>query len=219
MKGLDLLNLETTVRTLEEQGINELHFDFADGHFVPRYGFSPDLIAAVKTVSSLPCHAHLQVTQPDKMLPAILAAGIDIVTLHVETCTHAHRTLAAIRDAGTQAGIAVNPTTSLTKLNYLLPLADRVLLVGSHQSAPKATMPRGTFERVKILRENLRYHEYSALLEVEGPLRPEDAARCARFGANQLIVDAGSLPGLGNPERPGALRDYRSEIEATAHTV
>lgn len=219
LKGLDPLNLASTIRTLETQGFDELHFDIADGHFVPRYGFALDVIAAAKQITDLPCHVHLLVSQPEHMLPEILAAGADIVTLHLETCIHTHRALSAIRDAGARAGIAVNPATSLTKLNYLLPLTDRLLLVGSHRSAPKSTMPRGTFERIKILRENLRYHEYTALLEVEGPLRPEDAARCARFGASQLVVDIGSLPGIANPEQPGALQDYRSEITATAQIV
>lgn len=219
MKGLDCLNLEAAIRALEAQGADELHFDVADGRFVPRFGFAPEVIAAAKKITKLPCHAHVLIDQPEFMLPQILACGADAVTLHVETCIHVHRALSLIRDAGVQAGIAINPATPLTKLNYLFPLTDRLLVLASDSAVPQAAMPRAAFERIKLLHENIRYHEYAASLEIEGRLIPEDAARCVRFGAWRLVIDPRSVSGLGDAAHPSALRDYRLEVAATVHTV
>lgn len=219
MKGLDLLNLETAIHALEAQGAEELHFDIADGRFISRFGFAPEAITAAKQITGLPCHAHLLVAEPARHLPELVRCGADTVTLHVETCIHLHRALTLIREAGVKAGLAVLPATPLTRVNYVFPLIDRLLLLGADPIAPGAAMPRATFERLRLLGENIRYHEYAVSLEVEGPLAPPDAARCARFGAARLVVSGGDAPGLGDAVRAGALQDYREQMAAAVHTV
>lgn len=219
MKALDLLNLEGAVRALERQGIDEFHFDVADGRFVEVFGFAPAVIAAVKAVSSIPCHAHLLVAQPERVLPAVLASGADTVTLHLEKCVHIHRALSQIRDAGRQAGIAVLPATPLTKVNYLFPQIDRLLLLGSDPVRRGGGLPRAASERIRLLHENIRYHKYAVALEVEGAESAEDAARCIRFGASRVVVGPGAADGLADPERPAALRDFVERVSAAVHTV
>ncbi len=218
MKQVDLMNLEQSIRNLEAQGIDELHFDVADGRFVPQFGFSGAFLKAAKALTKLPCHAHLLVEQPDRILPALLETGVDVITLHVETCIHIHRALSLIRDSGAKAGLALSPTTPLTKVNYCLPKVDRLVLLGTDPASVAVGMPRGMFERVRILNENIRYHEYRIEIDVEGPLQAEDAARCLRFGAKRLILDPADVSGLGDV--PGeALQHYRQEVETASHTV
>jgi len=219
LKQFNPLQLESVIRTLEAQGIDELHFDGADGKFIPRYGMAPSAVAAAKDLTKLPCHYHLLVEQPDLMLSEILKSRADTISIHLETCTHIHRTLAAIHDAGHVAGVAVSPTTSLTKINYLLPQIGRLLLVGADPVAPGRAMPRAAFDRVRIACENIRYHEYTVAVETEGPMGPEDAARCQRFGGVRIVVGPKDVPGLGDPAAPEALREYRAAAAAAVHTV
>ena len=219
MKRLDLLNLEGAIRALEAQGADELHFDVADGRFVSRFGFAPEVIAAAKAMTSLPCHAHLLLEAPDRLLPAILQCGADVVTLHAESCTHIHRALSLIRDSGSQAGVALLPATSLLRVNYLLPLVSRLLVLGTDPVARTSGLPRAAFERIRILHENIRYHEYAIALEVEGPMCIEDAARCVRFGASRLVVGPAEADGLGDPAQEGAIRGYTEQVNAAVHVV
>ncbi len=219
LKQFNPLQLESVIRTLEAQGIDELHFDGADGKFIPRYGMAPSAVAAAKDLTKLPCHYHLLVEQPDLMLAEILKSRADTISIHLETCVHIHRTLAAIHDAGHVAGVAVSPTTSLTKINYLLPQIGRLLLVGADPVAPGRAMSRAAFERIRIVGENIRYHEYAVAVETEGPMGPEDAARCQRFGGVRIVIGPKDVPGLGDPSAPDALREYRAAVAAAVHTV
>jgi ribulose-phosphate 3-epimerase len=219
MKQFNPLNLEAVIRNLEAQGIDELHFDGADGHFIPRYGFAPSVVASAKEITAIPCHYHLLVEQPDHLLDEILKSRADTVSIHLEACIHIHRTLAAIRDAGTVPGVAVSPTTSLTKINYLLPLIGRLLLVGADPVAPGRAMPRAAFERIRIVGENIRYHEYAIAVETEGTMPAEDAARCQRFGGVRIVVGPKDVPGLGDADAPEALRAYREAAAQAVHTV
>lgn len=219
MKQFNPLHLEAIIRTLEAQGIDELHFDGADGKLIPRYGFAPAVVAAAKGMTKLPCHYHLLVSDPDLMLDEILKSRADTITLHLETCTHIHRALAAIHDAGHVPGVAVSPTTSLTKINYLLPQIGRLLLVGADPVTPGRAMPRAAFERIRIAGENIRYHEYAVAVETEGVMGAEDAARCQRFGGVRIVVGPKDVPGLGDAAAPAALRDYRAAAAEAVHTV
>jgi ribulose-phosphate 3-epimerase len=177
------------------------------------------VVAAAKDMTKLPCHYHLLVEQPDLMLAEILKSRADTITIHLETCIHIHRMLAAIRDAGHVAGVAVSPTTSLTKINYLLPQVGRLLLVGADPVAPGRAMARAAFERIRIVGENIRYHEYSVAVETEGPMGPEDAARCQRFGGVRIVVGPKDVPGLGDPAALEALREYRAAAAEAVHPV
>ena len=105
--------------------------------------------------------------------------------LHCEADIHAHRTLHRARDLGMRAGIAINPSTSLTRLTYILPSVDAVLMLAAeHGGQYIASAP----ERVKIMHENIRYHEYAAELHVAGKLHAETAARCHRGGAHTCCL-------------------------------
>jgi len=219
LKRFDLLNLGESIRVLGAQGASELHFDIADGHFITDFGFAPAHIAAAKAMTQLPCHAHLLVREPERCLSDVIASGADVVTLQVETCTHIHRALSLIRDSGKQAGVAVLPATSLTKLNYLFPLMDRLVLICTDPVRRAMGIPRASFERIRILHENIRYHEYAVSLDVEGPLAVEDAARCVRFGASGLVVGPKELGYAAGEMDNSMLQTYREQVSAAVHTV
>ncbi len=216
----NLARLEDDLVALEKGGIDELHFDIMDGTFVPNYTLGFDFIKAAKACTpKVHCNAHLMIERPERYIERFAKAGCDSITIHVETCPHAQRTLQQIRDTGASPGIAINPATSLTKLQYLLPYVDRVLIMTVDPGYSGQKIIESSFERVRILNENIRYNEYTAKIEVDGNINVENAARLARFGAEIFVLGTSSV--FLGPDIPlgDALATFRAEVETQKHLV
>ena len=194
----DLAHLEDDLQALEAGGADELHFDIMDGTFVPNFTLGTDVIRAARRCCDLPCNGHLMITRPEHYINRFVDAGCDSITIHVETCDHAHRLLEQIRDAGASPGIALNPATPLIRLEYLLPMVDRVLVMAVDPGYAGQQIIPSAFERVRILHENIRYHEYRAQIEVDGNIDVPNAARLVQLGAKILVLGTSSVfKGLG----------------------
>jgi len=205
-----LLRLEDDLVALEAAGCDELHFDVMDGLFVPNITLGFDFIKAVRSCTGLPCSAHLMIERPERYVERFVDAGCNSVTVHVEACTHAHRVLNQIRAAGASPGIALNPATALTKLDYLLDSADRVLVMTVDPGFAGQIILKGAFERVRILNENLRYRKLNARIEVDGNITVRNAALLANAGAS--ILDCGTSS-IFDGRHPGeALVDFREKV-------
>src|SRR5947209_491095 len=102
-------NLEREVRSLEKGGADWIHLDIMDGHFVPNITFGPLVVRAIRELTKLPLDAHLMIERPEKFLADFADAGIDRLTVHVETCPHLHRTVQRIRELGMKPGVTLNP--------------------------------------------------------------------------------------------------------------
>lgn len=107
----DFSRLGEEIRAVEEAGADCIHIDVMDGHFVPNITIGPLVVAAARKVTHLPLDVHLMITDPDKYVADFIAAGADWVSVHVEACTHLHRSLSLIRDAGKKTGVVLNPAT------------------------------------------------------------------------------------------------------------
>lgn len=189
----DLLRLGDTIRAAEAAGIDEIYLRTGDGRFVPDCFGGAELVRAVAGATRLPVYAHLLCEAPDRYLTALLSSGCRGIFVHAEACVHGHRTLHAITGAGLEAGLAVNPATPLTSLNYLLPHAARVLVLAAEYGAKPGTFAKSAPERIRILSENLRYHEYTAQLQAAGGMTAEHAALCVRMGASVCVLDGATL--------------------------
>jgi len=208
----DLGNLERDVRALEEAGCDELHFDIMDGLFVPNFTLGFDIIKAAHRVCSLPCHAHLMVTKPELYIERFVEAGCNTVSVHVETCLHAHRVLDQIRAAGASPCIAINPATPLTKLEFLLDRVDRVLVMTVEPGYAGQSIITTSFERVRILSENLRHRALRAPIEVDGNINVRNAAQLANLGARIFVLGSSSIF-RGNGKLQDKLAAFRSAVD------
>ena len=141
----DFGNLQRVVRALEKAGVDRLHLDVMDGHFVPALTFGPDVTAAIRRLTRLPLDLHLMIEAPSRFVPAFLDAGADSVTFHVEAPEDAavkRRTLAVVRDAQRAAGLAISPGTSVEALRPYADLLDIAMIMtvvpgaGESGSAP-----------------------------------------------------------------------------------
>jgi len=125
----DIWRAAEQVQALEDAGCRYLHLDIMDGHFVPNISFGPGWVKWLRPHSSMVFDAHLMVEEPDFLLESFAKAGADYLTVHVEAVRHLDRTIAHIRDLGMKPGVALNPTTSLTTLDEVLPLVDLALVM------------------------------------------------------------------------------------------
>ena len=125
----DFANLQREVRRLEEAGAQILHLDVMDGHFVPNITIGPLVVSAVRTVTSLPLDVHLMIENPERYVSAFARAGADILTMHPEATPHLHGALQQIHSLGVRAGVALNPATPESILQYVLSDVDLVLVM------------------------------------------------------------------------------------------
>jgi len=210
-------NLEHSIKTLEAAGCHELHFDIMDGSFVPNFTLGPDFVRMAKECASLPCDAHLMIRNPERYIDRFVEAGCDTITVHVEACTHVHRVLSQIRDAGASPGIAINPATSLTKLQYLFPKVDRILVMTVDPGYAGQTIIPSAVERVKILHENLQYLESRAVIQVDGNINARNAAELEKHGAKNFVLGTSSI--FKGGDLANALHEFEKEVDAEAALV
>lgn len=213
----DPLALAEAACAAEGADCAELHIDVMDGGFVPNFGLSSEVIAAITKTSKLPCDVHLAVERPERHVKRFAEAGCAGITVHVESPGHVHRTLQSIRDLGVSPGIAINPASPLTRLEYVVQLVDRVLVLTQEPGSRSEQTSGAAFERVKILRENLDYHERRVNIQVEGVHSATDAARLIEHGADIVVLDN---PALHRSEDSlSALRAFIGEAEAARNVA
>lgn len=182
----NMLDLESEIRSLEEGGIDYIHFDVMDGNFVPRLGLHPEMLKSIKSITKIPVDVHLMIDNPDFFIPDFVKAGGDIIVVHAETTKHLHHTIKMIRDMGARAGVALNPGTSLHALDYILDDIDLIMLMAinpgivGHKLIPRA------LDKISELKEKLANYP-NIIIEVDGGVNPESAPEMIKRGANLLV--------------------------------
>ncbi len=215
---LPLGHLEAALRAIADAGADEVLFVVSDGGNAPLTGVGPALVAAAGGLG-LARHVHLIAARPERHVDVFAAMKCERLSFQLEGCVHAHRVLGQIRAAGMSPGIAVSPCTPLTKLDYVLELADRVLLLGLEPGVTKGVARGSLLERVKVLEENIRYRELQTAIVLSGGLDTATMAKAARLGAKAVVVD-GNTGGWAAGAGPGnALLALREAVAAAVKTV
>jgi ribulose-phosphate 3-epimerase len=197
--------LADEVADVQSAGADLLHLDIMDAHFVPSLTFGPPIVRSLSPHCSIPLDAHLMVTDPDLFLDDLAAAKVARIAVHVEACNHLQRTLGRIRDAGVEAGIAINPATSLGQLEDALPWVDFVLVMSVNPGFGGQEFIPESLGKIRRLRQMAEMRELD--IAVDGGVCGENAAALVAAGATTLI--AGSAI-FGAADRARALADLRN---------
>jgi ribulose-phosphate 3-epimerase len=185
----DFGRLGEQVREAEAAGADWIHVDVMDGHFVPNLTIGPLVVQALRPMTKLPLDAHLMIEQPERLIPAFAKAGIDSLTVHVETCPHLHRTICQIKELGVKAGVTLNPATPLVAVEEILPDVDLALVLSVNPGFGGQSYIPGSTARIARLRNMLNERGLTEVeLEVDGGIKPHNAAEIAAAGATVLVV-------------------------------
>jgi ribulose-phosphate 3-epimerase len=206
----DFGQLADQVRLLEQGGADSLHLDIMDGHFVPNLTFGPPVVAALRKTTGLPFDAHLMVDHPDYLLEAFAAAGSDSITVHAETCPHLYRTVEAVKALGLKAGVALNPATPLSAVEYVLDQVDLVLLMTVSPGWGGQEFIAGMYDKIRTLRSILDASDRQPDLQVDGGINKANVKAVVTAGANHLVIGSALF---GSGDVAATLQEYRKLIE------
>lgn len=213
----DFGRLAEEVRAVTKAGADWIHVDVMDGHFVPNLTIGPMVVKAVRRATTLPLDVHLMLSSPEHYLPAFAEAGADILTVHVEACVHLHRVVHQIRELGEKlgrkisAGVSLNPATSLSTLDVILPEVDLVLVMSVNPGFGGQSFIPSTVEKIRELSHWIRELGYSARIEVDGGVTVENAPAILAAGA-EILVAGNTVFSSSNYRRTiAALRRGRGE--------
>lgn len=186
-------NLEADLAALEKGGIDYIHFDVMDGVFVPRFGLFPEYLKAIRSKTNLPIEVHMMVQDPEPYIQDFVNAGATILTPHIEPLMHVHRTVMKIKNAGVQAGLALNPGTPLSSLDSILEDLDLVMLMAINPGIVGHKLIPRTMEKIADLRKKIDEIDKDIMIEIDGGVTPESGVEMMEAGANMLVCGTGTI--------------------------
>jgi len=187
----DFGRLAEEIGAVEKAGADLLHVDIMDGRFVPNITIGPPVVAAIKRYAKLPLDVHLMIVEPEKYIEAFADAGADVLTVHAEATPHLQRAVARVRELGKKAGVSLNPSTSLSAIEWVLTDIDMVLLMTVNPGfGGQAYLPSMT-GKVELLRSQLLRSGLSVDIEVDGGIKADNVAEVVRAGANVIVSGSG----------------------------
>lgn len=189
----DMLNLGRDLRDLADAGVDWLHIDVMDGSFVPNFALSPDLMRVVSKASGVPLDVHLMVREPERYLERFVEAGASILVVHEEATVHLQRTLSRIRALGATPGVALNPSTSLHTLEYVLEDIELLLIMTVNPGHVGQKLVPGMLRKIADARAMLDGQGRAVDIQVDGNVSLDNAGEMVKAGANYLVGGTSSI--------------------------
>lgn len=184
----DFGHLANDIEMLNKSNCDWFHLDVMDGVFVPNISFGFPVMEAMKRHARKPLDVHLMIERPEKFIPEVQRLGALVMNVHQEACVHLHRVLQQIRNAGMMSGVTLNPSTPVSMVEDVLEDADLVMLMSVNPGFAGQRFIEHTYEKVERLREMIDRRHLSTLIEVDGGVCRENAARLYEAGADVLVA-------------------------------
>ncbi|MEZ4909430.1 MAG: ribulose-phosphate 3-epimerase [Saprospiraceae bacterium] len=184
----DFGNLESDIAMINDSKADWIHVDIMDGLFVPNISFGPDILNVIRKHTKLPLDVHLMITDPDRYLDVFHTAGADHITVHVEACSHLHRTIQKIKSLGLKAGVALNPHTPVQAIEDVLEDLDIIILMSVNPGFGGQTFIYRTIDKIARLKTMIIERNANALIEIDGGVGLQNAERILQAGADVLVA-------------------------------
>ena len=181
-------DLENEIKMVNDSKANWFHIDVMDGVFVPNISFGTPIMNILKKYAKKPLDVHLMIVNPDKYLEKFAELGSEVLTVHLEACTHLHRTVQKIKSLKMKAGVAINPHTPVSSLESIITEVDLVCVMSVNPGFGGQSFIDSTFQKVKDLKLLIEKHESKALIEIDGGVNSENAKKLSEQGADVLVA-------------------------------
>jgi len=202
----DFRNLEQQIRLCEAGRADWLHLDIMDGCFVPNITFGPMVVKSIRSVTKLPLDAHLMIEAPDRYLEDFQKAGVDRLTVHVETCPHLHRTIQKIKELKMKAGVTLNPATPVSSLKEIIPFVDLVLVMTVNPGFGGQKFIKTMMKKIEKVAGMIAETDSDIELEVDGGVDENNASALVSAGATVLVAGHSIFSHKNIPEAIRMLR-------------
>jgi ribulose-phosphate 3-epimerase len=187
----DFGRLAEEIAASEKAGADMHHVDVMDGRFVPNLTIGPPVVAAVKRYASIPLDVHLMIVEPERYIDAFAEAGADVITVHAEATPHLQRAVARIRELGKKPGVSLNPSTSLSAVEWVLQDVDMVLVMSVNPGFGGQEFLPASLAKIELLRSQLTRAELDVDIEVDGGIKVDNVGDVVSAGANVIVSGSG----------------------------
>lgn len=185
----DYTQLGDQIRQVQDGGIQWIHCDIMDGHFVPNISYGPDVVAAARRAAPEGfLDVHLMIEQPDAFIDPFVQAGADLISVHQEACVHLHRTLSAIRESGVMSGVAINPSTPVTAIEPVLGMVDLVVIMSVNPGFGGQSFIPETLKKAEQLVQLRLEEDHHFLIEFDGGVTLDNCQTIVHHGGDVLVA-------------------------------
>lgn len=184
----DFTRLGEELKAIERAGADWIHIDVMDGHFVPNITYGPIMVEACKRASNLVLDVHLMIEKPDLIIPDFAKAGADYISVHAEACTHLHRSLQLIKSLGVKSGVALNPATPLSSIEYVMDQLDFILIMSVNPGFGGQKFIGSSIDKIRLLSNQLKERNLKTLIQVDGGINKDTIKAVSEAGASSFVA-------------------------------